>query len=78
MNPATITAIVYRWRPEIHSFHVRTDEMTVTLEDMVMILALPIEGKPLCIDISCDDWHGKMFDLIGKCLGILSTRREII
>jgi hypothetical protein len=43
--------------------------MTVTLEDMAMILALPIEGAPLCIDTSCDDWHGKMVDLIGKCPG---------
>jgi hypothetical protein len=40
--------------------------MTVTLQDMSMILALPIEGKPLCIDTSCEDWRGKMFDLIGK------------
>ncbi|KAM0903100.1 hypothetical protein ACQ4PT_018894 [Festuca glaucescens] len=40
--------------------------MTVTLQDMSMILALPIEGKPLCIDTSCEDWRGKMRDLIGK------------
>jgi hypothetical protein len=38
--------------------------MTVTLEDMAMILALPIEGSPICIDTSCDDWRGKMLDLI--------------
>jgi hypothetical protein len=69
MNPATITALVDRWRPETHSFHLRTGEMTVTLEDMAMILALPIEGTPLCIDTSCDDWRGKMVDLIGKCSG---------
>jgi hypothetical protein len=55
MNPAAITALVDRWRLEAHSFHLQTGEMTVTLEDMAMILALPIEGAPLCIDISCDD-----------------------
>jgi hypothetical protein len=67
MNPAAITALVDRWRPETHSFHLQTGEMTVTLEDMAMILALPIEGTPLCINTSCDDWCGKMVDLIGKC-----------
>jgi hypothetical protein len=69
MNPAAITALVDRWRPETHSFHLRTGEMTVTLEDMAMILALPIEGAPLCIDTAYDDWRGKMVDLIGKCPG---------
>jgi hypothetical protein len=69
INPAAITTLVDRWRPETHSFHLRSGEMTVTLEDMVMILALPIEGTPLCIDTSCDDWRGKMADLIGKCPG---------
>jgi hypothetical protein len=67
MNPAAITALVDRWRPETHTFHLGTGEMTVMLEDMAMILALPIEGAPLCIDTACDDWRGKMVDLIGKC-----------
>jgi hypothetical protein len=69
MNPTVITVLVDQWRLETHSFHLRTGEMTVTLEDMAMILALPIEGAPLCIDTSYDDWCGKMVDLIGKCPG---------
>jgi hypothetical protein len=75
MNPSAITALVDRWRPETHSFHLRTGEMTVTLQDMSMILALPIEGKPLCIDTSCEDWHGKMFDLIGKAPDEIINKR---
>jgi hypothetical protein len=55
MNPSVITTLVDRWRPETHSFHLRTGEMTVTLQDMLMILPLPIEGKPLCIDTSSED-----------------------
>ena len=58
MNPSAITALVDRWRPETHSFHLRTGEMTVTLQDVSMILALPIEGKPLCIDTCSDGWRG--------------------
>lgn len=44
MNVAAITALVDRWRPETHTFHLRTGEMTVTLQDVSMIYALPIEG----------------------------------
>ena len=66
MNPAAITALVDRWRPETHTFHLRTGEMTVTLQDVSMILALPIEGKPVCIDTKADGWRGMMEDMIGK------------
>jgi hypothetical protein len=69
MNPTAITALVDWWRPDMHNFYLQTGEMTVMLEDMAMILVLPIEGSPLCIDTSCDDWSGKMVDLIGKCPG---------
>ncbi|KAK1663028.1 hypothetical protein QYE76_051187 [Lolium multiflorum] len=75
MNPSAITALIDRWRPETHSFHLRTGEMTVTLQDMSMILALPIEGKPLCIDTSCENWRGKMFDLIGKAPDEIINKR---
>jgi hypothetical protein len=39
-NATTITTIVDRWRPDTHSFHLPCDKMTVTLEDVAMILGL--------------------------------------
>ncbi|KAL8092823.1 hypothetical protein AgCh_034899 [Apium graveolens] len=39
-----ITALVERWRPETNSFHFTFGEMTITLEDVYMILGLPITG----------------------------------
>uniref|UniRef100_A0A453B733 Aminotransferase-like plant mobile domain-containing protein n=1 Tax=Aegilops tauschii subsp. strangulata TaxID=200361 RepID=A0A453B733_AEGTS len=39
-----LTALIDRWRPETHSFHLPCGEMTVTLEDWSMITAMPIEG----------------------------------
>ncbi|KAL8095268.1 hypothetical protein AgCh_036649 [Apium graveolens] len=40
-----ITALVERWRPETNSFHFTFSEMTITLEDVYMILGLPITGR---------------------------------
>lgn len=44
INAAAITALVDRWRPETHTFHLPTGEMTPTLQDVSMILGLPIGG----------------------------------
>ncbi|XP_012442039.1 protein MAINTENANCE OF MERISTEMS-like [Gossypium raimondii] len=42
-----LSALVERWRPEIHTFHFPCGECTVTLEDVAMQLGLPIDGSPL-------------------------------
>ncbi|KAK1628979.1 hypothetical protein QYE76_003294 [Lolium multiflorum] len=47
MNAAALTALVDRWRPETHTFHLRAGEMTPTLQDVSMILGLPIQGEPV-------------------------------
>ena len=41
-NPAALTAMIDRWQPETHSFHLSCREMTVTLDDAAMILGLKI------------------------------------
>lgn len=42
-----ISALVERWRRETNSFHMRVGEMTITLEDVFLILGLPIDGDPV-------------------------------
>jgi hypothetical protein len=65
LNAAAITALTDRWRPETHSFHLRTGEMTVTLQDIAMIAGLPIEGNPLCMSTDSDGWREQVHALIG-------------
>lgn len=48
LDKALITALVERWRPETHSFHLASGEITVTLQDVAMLFALPIDGRPVC------------------------------
>ncbi|KAG8478332.1 hypothetical protein CXB51_028051 [Gossypium anomalum] len=42
-----ISALVERWRPETHTFHLPCGECTVTLEDVALQLGLPIDGSPV-------------------------------
>uniref|UniRef100_A0A453EKH7 Aminotransferase-like plant mobile domain-containing protein n=1 Tax=Aegilops tauschii subsp. strangulata TaxID=200361 RepID=A0A453EKH7_AEGTS len=42
---STLTALVDWWRPETHSFHLPSGEMTVTLQDWGVITALPLKGR---------------------------------
>ncbi|KAK4388193.1 Serine/threonine-protein phosphatase 7 long form [Sesamum angolense] len=44
-----ITALVERWRPETHTFHFSAGEATVTLQDISIIWALPIEGNTVSL-----------------------------
>ncbi|KAK1627435.1 hypothetical protein QYE76_001750 [Lolium multiflorum] len=66
MNAAALTALVDRWRPETHTFHLRAGEMTPTLQDVSMILGLPIQGEPLCMNTASDGWRQQMEALIGR------------
>ncbi|XP_017644263.2 serine/threonine-protein phosphatase 7 long form homolog [Gossypium arboreum] len=40
-----ISALVERWRPETHTFHLPCRECTVTLEDVALHFGLPIDGN---------------------------------
>ncbi|MFQ6661193.1 hypothetical protein Gotur_029428 [Gossypium turneri] len=42
-----LSALVERWCPETHTFHLPCGECTVTLEDVAMQLGLPIDGSPV-------------------------------
>uniref|UniRef100_A0ACD5Z6R4 Uncharacterized protein n=1 Tax=Avena sativa TaxID=4498 RepID=A0ACD5Z6R4_AVESA len=66
MNPCLITTLVDRWRPLTHIFHLPCGEMTVTLQEISMIFALPIKGQPVCMSSDSDNWREVMIGLIGK------------
>jgi hypothetical protein len=59
-----ILALCERWRPETHTFWFQTGECTVTLEDVYMLLGLPIEGKAV---------NGKTNYANSICMELLDT-----
>ncbi|KAI0499649.1 hypothetical protein KFK09_017857 [Dendrobium nobile] len=42
-----LTALVERWSPQTNSFHLTVGEMTITLQDVAMILGVHIDGPAL-------------------------------
>ena len=44
LDHALITALVERWRSETHMFHLPHGEMGITLQDIEVMLGVPIDG----------------------------------
>ena len=42
-----ITAFVERWRPKTHTFHLPHGETTITLQDVEVLLGIPIDGEAI-------------------------------
>jgi hypothetical protein len=66
MDTAVLMALVDQWRPETHTFHLSSGEITVMLQDVAIILGLPIDGTPVCGMVSSIGWR----DSIGQAIGL--------
>ncbi|QHO22607.1 uncharacterized protein DS421_12g356720 [Arachis hypogaea] len=44
---ALVNALVERWHPKTHTFHLPIGECAMTLEDVTLILGLPTDGLPV-------------------------------
>jgi hypothetical protein len=64
-NAAALSALVDKWRPETHSFHLPCGEMTITLQDVSMVLALPIRGHAVTGSTSSIGWRERVQELLG-------------
>ena len=64
-NSVALSALVDRWRPETHTFHMPCGEMTISLQDIAMIAGLPIRGRPVTGRIEPHKFRDMVEELLG-------------
>ena len=67
-----ITTFIERWHPKTHTFHVPQGECVITLQDVTIILGLPIDGVAIS-DNTCLDWR----EVCATLLGVVPKDRDI-
>ncbi|KAH1216004.1 Serine/threonine-protein phosphatase 7 long form [Glycine max] len=65
INGGIVNAFVERWRPETHTFHLTCGEATITLQDVSVLLGLPVDGNPLIGSTNIDG-----IDMCEQYLGV--------
>ncbi|XP_052882258.1 serine/threonine-protein phosphatase 7 long form homolog [Gossypium arboreum] len=58
-----ISALIERWRPETHTFHLPCGECTITLEDVHLQLELPMDGDAITGSIHSANWGAVCYEL---------------
>ena len=46
-DQSLLSALVNRWRPETHNFHMPFGEIAVMLQDVSMLTGLSLHGRPI-------------------------------
>ena len=60
-----INCLIERWQPKTHTFHVLVGEMTITLQDVAIILGLRIDGPAVTGTCVFD-----VTEICGELLGV--------
>lgn len=70
LNNSLISALVERWRRETNTFHLPLGEMTITLDEVALVLGLEIDGDPIVGSKVGDE---VAMDMCGRLLGKLPS-----
>ena len=54
LDHALITALVEHWHPKMHTFHLPHGEMAITLQDIEVMLGVPVDGLPVTGGVKLD------------------------
>ncbi|KAH7854428.1 hypothetical protein Vadar_013718 [Vaccinium darrowii] len=73
LDRGLLTALIERWRPETDTFHMGEAEMAVTLQDVEVILGLPVHGEAVTGNCGITDIPG----LCTRLLGLVPDESEL-
>ncbi|XP_066162179.1 protein MAIN-LIKE 1-like [Oryza sativa Japonica Group] len=73
IDAALLSALMDRWRPETHTFHLTVGEMVPTLQDVSYLLGLPIAGAAVGPTMVHAGWAD---DLLASFGGVLPVALE--
>ncbi|KAK5831814.1 hypothetical protein PVK06_015613 [Gossypium arboreum] len=63
-----ISALVTKWKPETHTFHLPCGECTITIEDVSLQLNLLVDGEVVTGPVISADWSATCEQLLEKML----------
>ena len=64
LDHAFITALVEYWCPETHTFHLPRGEMAITLQDIEVMLRVPVDRLPVTRGVKLG-WPALCRELLG-------------
>ena len=72
-----ITTFVERWRPETHTFHLPHGETMITLQDVEVLLGIPIDGEAIVgkTDLT---WAAECQNLLAIATNVVVLKRQRI
>ncbi|KAH1212725.1 Serine/threonine-protein phosphatase 7 long form [Glycine max] len=73
INGGIINAFVERWRPETYTFHLTCGEATITLQDVSVLLGLPMDDNPLIGNTNIDGT-----DMCEQYLGVRPNANALV